>query len=469
MIDSPVAQNATIGDLAADPRFGLTVIEARQEALERPISWIHVTEVVDPRPHIREDELICTVGAALVDPREAARFVQAVHDAGCVGVCLGLGEVHTEVPAALERACRRWGVALLVMAHGVPFRAISDALVETRMQSSRSADPLAGALELLRTGAGASDMLALIADELGGRIDIAHRSDSSADSAEGRHRESASLVEVELDDAELLRWSGEGSPPDRALLERFARVLHIARRAELAQESSARRRVGQLMSLVVEGLAHPAALMPDLDPAGLDSERLVVSAWPEGTGALVARQHSGAVVAETARDVLVVTQDDGQARDISDRLQLVFGYSSPVGLTELAHGIAEARATLMLARRRGSIAGPETLATLAALLEQQPRSRLQPFIAQLVRPLLGEGVRGGPDLLDTLRVFIEQGGSIAETAARQFLHVNTVRHRLARVRDVVGRDPLADGDRTDLAIALWAHDHSTRRSESTAR
>lgn len=469
MIETSLAQNATIGDLAADPRFGLAVIAASPEALDRPISWVHVTEVADPRPHIRQDELVCTVGAALVDPREAARFVQAVQDANCVGVCLGLGEVHTEVPAALERACRRRGVALLVMAHGIPFRALSDALVEMRMQSSRSADPVARALELLRNGAGVSDMLALIAEELGGRIDIAHRSDSIPPWAADGGRGSAPQVEVELDDAELLRWSGEGSPPDRALLERFARVLHIARRAELAQESSARRRVGQLITLVVEGLAHPAALMPDLEPAGLDPERLVVSAWPEGTGALVARQHSGAVVAETSRDVLVITQDGGQARDISDRLQLVFGYSSPVGLTELAHGIGEARATLMLARRRGSIAGPETLATLAALLEQQPRSRLQPFVTQLIRPLLGEGLRGGLELLGTLRVFIDRGGSIAETAAVQFLHVNTVRHRLARVRDVVGRDPLDHDDRTDLAIALWAHDHSTRRSESTAR
>jgi len=83
VIHAPIAQNATIGDLAADPRFGLAVIAASPEALDRPISWVHVTEVVDPRPHIRQDELVCTVGAALVDPREAARFVQAVQDAGC--------------------------------------------------------------------------------------------------------------------------------------------------------------------------------------------------------------------------------------------------------------------------------------------------------------------------------------------------------------------------------------------------
>lgn len=463
MMDAALAPGAThavsLADLAADPGFGVTVVAASREALARPIAWVHVTEVVDPRPHVREDELVCTVGAALVDPRDATRFVQAVKDAGCAGVCLGLGEVHTEVPAALERACRRRGVALLSMAHGVPFRALSDALLEARLQAPASADPVGRVMELLRAGASVAEMLALASDELAGRLSIVAR---TAPAAEG-----ARTVEVDLDDAELLRWEGAGPAPSAAVLDRFARVVHIAHRGELAQQSSSRRRVGQLMTLVVEGLAHPASLLPDLERVGLDADRIAVSAWPEGSGALVSRLHSGAVVAETARDVLVLTRDGGQAREISNRLQLVFGYSSALGLADLALGIGEARATLMLARRRGSIAGPETLATLAALLEQQPRSRLAPFVTQLVRPLLEPQVRGGDDLLRTLRVFIENQGSVADTAAAQFVHVNTVRHRLARVRAIVGRDPLEHEDRTDLGIAVWAHDRAARRTESS--
>lgn len=467
MVEAVHRPSLTIRELAADPRFGVSVIVANPEALERPIAWVHVTEVADPRPHVRSDELVCTVGAALVDPREAVRFVQAVHDAGCVGVCLGLGEVHTEVPVALERACRRRGVALLVMAHGVPFRALSDVLIEARFHASEPVDLVGRAMELLRTGGLVADMLSLMTDELGGRLDIVERSSVAANDANDAGG-SATHVDVDLDDGEILRWSSSGLEASPLLLERFARVVYIARRGELAQESSNRRRVGQLMTLVVEGLAHPASLVPDLERVGLDAERTVVSAWPEGTGALVSRRHSGALVAETPRDVLVLTRDGGQAREISDRLQLVFGYSSPVGLSELARGIGEARATLMLARRRGSIAGPETLATIAALLEQQPRSRLLPFATQLIWPLLAPEVKGGNELVGTLRVFIENQGSVAETATAEFLHVNTVRHRLSRIRAIVGRDPFEHKDRIDLGIGLWAHDRSGRRTESAA-
>jgi purine catabolism regulator len=467
MVEVTHGPYVTIRDLAAQPDFGVSVIVARPKARERPIAWVHVTEVVDPRPHVRTDELVCTVGAALVDPREAARFVQAVHDAGCVGICLGLGEVHTEVPLALERACRRRGVALLVMAHGVPFRALSDALIEARFHATEPVDLVGRAMELLGNGGAVIDILALMTDEFGGRLDIVERSSEVAEDITDASMSSAH-IDVDLDDGELLRWSGSGVRASRLVLERFARIVDIARRGELAQGSSNRQRVGQLMTLVVEGLAHPASLLPDLEGVGLGAERIAVSAWPAGTGALVSRGHSGALVAETPRDVLVVTRDGGQVHEISDRLQLVFGYSSQVGLPELARGIGEARATLMLARRRGSAAGPESLATIAALLEQQPRSRLLPFASQLIWPLLAPEVKGGEELVGTLRVFIESQGSVAETATAEFLHVNTVRHRLSRIRMIVGRDPFRDKDRVDLGIGLWAHDRSGRRTESAA-
>jgi hypothetical protein len=454
----------TITDLAAEEGFGLAVVAATPESLLRPITWVHVTEVVDPRPHVREGELVCTVGAALVDPHEALRFVESVADAGCAGICLGLGEVHTEVPEALQLACHQRGIALLSMAHGVPFRALSDRLLEDRLRAPAEFDPVSRAMELLRSGATVLDMLKLGGEEFSGRLLIAPRSSVLVGTV---HRK-PDAIEVDLDDEERLRWEGTGVAPDPALLTRFARVVHIARRNERVFESNTRRRIGQLMTLVVEGLAQPAALLPDLHRGGVDPEQLVVSAWPEGTGGLLSRLHSTAVIGETASDVLVITPDGRQARDVSKQVQLVFGYSSSLPLVDLALGIGEARATLMLARRRGTIAGPETLATLAALLEQQPRSRLAPFVGQLVRPLVTTRVRGGAELLDTLRTFIAHHGSVSATAEALFVHPNTVRHRLGRVREIVGRDPLLDDDRIDLSIAVWAYDRAARRTETPA-
>lgn len=92
--------------------------------------------------------------------------------------------------------------------------------------------------------------------------------------------------------------------------------------------------------------------------------------------------------------------------------------------------------------------------SLGALLEQQPRARLLPFVDQLIRPLTTPEVRGGSDLLATLRTFLNHGGSLQTTANVEFLHVNTVRHRLGRVSQVIGRNPLDPSDRVDFSIAI---------------
>lgn len=88
--------------------------------------------------------------------------------------------------------------------------------------------------------------------------------------------------------------------------------------------------------------------------------------------------------------------------------------------------------------------------------------RLIPFIDQLIRPLLEHDALRGSQLVETLRTFIDQQGSMQETAESQFLHVNTVRYRLQKITALIGRNPLEDGDRTSLAIALWAYDRSHR-------
>ncbi|CAM4219586.1 CdaR family transcriptional regulator [Saccharibacillus endophyticus] len=46
-----------------------------------------------------------------------------------------------------------------------------------------------------------------------------------------------------------------------------------------------------------------------------------------------------------------------------------------------------------------------------------------------------------PDLLDTLRIFVEQDGSMSGTAERLAIHRNTLQYRLKRIAELTGRDP----------------------------
>jgi DNA-binding PucR family transcriptional regulator len=59
-----------------------------------------------------------------------------------------------------------------------------------------------------------------------------------------------------------------------------------------------------------------------------------------------------------------------------------------------------------------------------------------------------------PDLLSTLRSYLESGGSLEACARELFVHANTVRYRLKRVSEEVGLDPTEPRSGFVLQIAM---------------
>ncbi len=62
----------------------------------------------------------------------------------------------------------------------------------------------------------------------------------------------------------------------------------------------------------------------------------------------------------------------------------------------------------------------------------------------------------GTQHVRTLRAFLSCNGSLSDTAKELYLHTNTVRHRLSRIHEITGRDPLQHNDLTAFVIGLWA-------------
>lgn len=66
--------------------------------------------------------------------------------------------------------------------------------------------------------------------------------------------------------------------------------------------------------------------------------------------------------------------------------------------------------------------------------------------------LIAYGQENGPELLDTLRIYLRCGRSKAETAKKLFVHVNTVKYRIAQIQEITNLD-LSD-DETALSLLL---------------
>lgn len=424
----------TIGDLIGDQALSITPAVLPPGTAERPVSWVHATEQLDPRPHLRQHEIVCTLGSALVRPRSARTFASALSDAGVSGVVLGLGEVHLEPPGELLAACASFGLPLLLLPHGVPFLAVNDAVLARRSRIENEARRketalLSRLLEMARSGDPESALVDEAARTLGGPL---------------RRGETGWPLE----------WGGEGPGPSAEFLEQLGSLLEFSGLERARESSEQQLHLGQLIELIADGLAHPAAILPELEARGLDQTGLRVSSWPSGSeGALDDRWPAG-LIGVTQRSVVLICGPEPEEELRS--LGLVCGYSAIVGLSNLRRGLSESRSALRLARNRGGVAGPEQLVSLEALLEQQPPERLDPFIEQLLTPITRSDEDGRGDLVTTLTAFIALDRHLQATARRLFVHVNTVRHRLNRIHELSGRDPFTLAGLADLRIALWA-------------
>lgn len=449
----------TLGDLAAVPGLRLRWVLHADIGADRVVRWASTTELLDPGRYLKGGELVCTVGSMLSDDTSCQQFVAALSTAGVTGLCFGTGDVHAQIPKALLDACAATELPLIEAPPGAPFIAISEHLAGSMVQAQATVDQVrqqlvSRLLAKVRTRTPLADLLAMTTATIGGELDVvAEELHASQDAGDGTLR--VPLAQP----GTALRWRGEGDRPSAGLLEQVARVVDVSMSELDIEATLGRERAGQLLDLVGAGLAHPVALRPLLDAQGIDTSSMAASAWTPGAAALLVSHLPKVLVGETPHLTIAITEGVEEVLSAASTLALPCGYGSQTSLVELGRSITEARAALTLAQRAHEPLGPDSLTTVAGLLELQPAHRLRPFIDQIIQPLVECDRTRRTSHVETLRTFLRLDGRLQATATEMFLHVNTVRHRLAQIHELTGRDPMVLSDRMALMVALWAFDH----------
>src|SRR5918997_6413308 len=98
--------------------------------LDRPIRWVHVTELADPSPYLVGHELLLTAGLWRRRGASAAEFVRSLTGCAVAGLVYGLLAPGDRLPPALVRACRDQGLPLMAVGVQTPFLAISQWFVD---------------------------------------------------------------------------------------------------------------------------------------------------------------------------------------------------------------------------------------------------------------------------------------------------------------------------------------------------
>src|SRR3954470_17216925 len=160
----------TVGSLVSD--CDLELISGDGGA-DRPIRWVHISELEDPTPWLSGGELLLTTGIQLSSPARQRRFCARIADRDVAGLGLGTGFEHKHVPKALVDEASKRGIPLFEIPYEMPFIAITERAF-TRLVNEQYAVLERGSqaherLErLVVEGRGIDAVLGSLADAIGG-------------------------------------------------------------------------------------------------------------------------------------------------------------------------------------------------------------------------------------------------------------------------------------------------------------
>lgn len=174
---------------------------------------------------------------------------------------------------------------------------------------------------------------------------------------------------------------------------------------------------------------------------------------PEGQRLVVLAVDGGAAVAACQEYAFAVQAARAGAREqpAADEDELVVGMSAPAGPIAAAAAYKQAEQALSVARRRGrSLVEHEELAA-GSVLPLLGDDAVRAFAEGLLRALREHDATGRGDLVASLRAWLSRHGQWDAAAADLGVHRHTLRYRMRRVEEILGRSL----DDPDVRMELW--------------
>jgi purine catabolism regulator len=177
-------------------------------------------------------------------------------------------------------------------------------------------------------------------------------------------------------------------------------------------------------------------------------ERLVVLAVDGGAAVTACGDH--AAVLEATRTV-PREQPAGSAGATGDDDELVVGLSAPAGPTAARAAYKQAEQALSVARRRGRFLVEHEELAAGSVLPLLADEAVRAFADGLLRALHEHDATGRGDLVASLRAWLSRHGQWDAAAADLGVHRHTLRYRMRRVEEILGRSL----DDPDVRMELW--------------
>lgn len=433
-------------------------------SLDRPVRWVHVSELPDVAKLLVGRELILTTGQALASGDTATvAYLEALAAAGVSGLVVELGTYVSELTPLVARTADRLGLPVIALHRVVRFVEITEAVHRVivadqyaELEFARTVHETFTALSVRR--ASLAEIVQTAAEMLDASVvleDVTHR----VLTLTARHTATSALLDRWETTSRLLPDDDPDVVPVGPHTQRWGRLILRSAQVPGVRARMVLERAAQTLTLhrMIErdrfGLHRQAqtGLIDDMSSGRLSSERDAV-ALAAALG--LARR---ARYVPLAVDVAAATEPDPVARQ----------RRTAALLDAALHGVALSRATALAApehgnritvilalTRSGDLDTALTTASTAMLAEIRR-------VAGIERAVIGVGVES-ESLLDTARE-LGQAAHVAEVALalgtstpRPFYRSGDVRLRglLSLIRDDPGVQHFAE---TELS-ALLRHD-----------
>jgi DNA-binding PucR family transcriptional regulator len=500
-----------LGDLLAEQALGLELLTGGADAATRPVLGAAVVEVQGATEWVAKQWVVLTAGVGLGEEPEAGRaLVRECDAAGVSALGFGVEPVFDHVPEALLEEGEARGFPIFAVPKDTQFREVVS-FVDTALSGGEA--PLFRRLsslqryvvDALREPEPESAVVERLARFLDASVAVLAPS-GQAELAIGKAPIEAvwafikdrapKLVEAEVDGwhviamplaslaAEPPRWlvlasrsSGFGSTLARSaaettapLLAAMERLRDVVRHQEdavkgaLLEESLDSVDARDLPALAARAAAfevdfsQPARIVVLRECALLD-EPVDLSVLQHELEEALGRASAPRLLTERDHAVVALVQGQPELRTLLDEL-LAAQPGAVAGIGRPFESLVGARYSHRDAELavRGAVrnAAPRILAfedfDLGTLLvsEAQP-AWLGPKVEELIAP-----VRANPALYEGLRSWFEHDLDISAAAAALHLHPNSLRYRLAKIEELLGRSLRVPATIADLHIALLA-------------
>ncbi len=508
---------ATVRLLLEDGSFDIRPLSPTDGvALDRPLSWVHSSDLLDPTPWLEPGNLLLTNGAQFshrTSEEDVVAYCRRLRERDVAGVGFATDVIHDRVPEVFVRVCRDLGLPVVEIAGRAPFigiiRFVADIiaadraarlswLIDAQRAVTRAGVRDDGLREILRALAQHLRTWVMLYDTAGGRVvvpGVAQAPDAVAEHVQDEvrmllARKTAASLLMPPPDGALLQTIGQSArlrgvlavgarepldPAEKDLVGTVVALASLALEQQRQLQTSLRSIRTAIIEMLIADQPRPAQRVAETALGGLPSAPFsvgVITDAPDAAGLLddldvVASDAHRLFFAERGDDVVLLMGPDelGALGALARRRQLALGLANHGPREDVARSIRRAKHAAQYASA-GAVLSYEDVAQRG--LVGALRAHGGELVAESVlQPLDAIPTGERRRLMTSARAWLDANGAWDPAARALGIHRHTLRARITELETLLALDLSTFAGRAELWAALEFRERSDldRREE----